>query len=67
MVGSRFDLQGPDPGEERNGFDNQSGFLKGGSQDPMPEYDKTHRGAVGLWPRRLSGRGIPARVGGVER
>ena len=64
--GFRFDL-GTILAREPNGFDNQSGFLKACSQDPVLSTREADRRALGLRPRRLSGRRLPAGLGGVER
>ena len=64
--GFRFDL-GTILAREPNGFDEQSGFLKACSQDPVLAQRQADRRALGLRPRRLSGRRLPAGLGGVER
>ena len=64
--GFRFDL-GTILAREPNGFDNHSGFLKACMQDPVLRNGEADRRAVGLRPRRLSGRRLSARLGRVER
>ncbi len=64
--GFRFDL-GTILAREPDGFDNQSGFLKACNQDPRAANREADRRAVGLRPRRLSGRRVSAGLGRVER
>ena len=60
--GFRFDL-GTILAREPNGFDNQSGFLKACSQDPVLDTREADRRALGLRPGRLSGRRLSRRAG----
>ena len=64
--GFRFDL-GTILAREPNGFDNQSGFLKACSQDPVLWHRQADRRTLGLRSRRLSGRGVSAWLGRMER
>ena len=64
--GFRFDL-GTILAREPNGFDNQSGFLKACSQDPVLETVKLIAEPWDCGPGRLSGRRVSAGLGGVER
>ena len=64
--GFRFDL-GTILAREPNGFDNQSGFLKAVTPGSGAGQREADRRALGLRPRRLPGRRLPARLGGMER
>ena len=64
--GFRFDL-GTILAREPNGFDEQSGFLKACRPGPGARHRQADRRALGLRPRRLPGRRLPAGLGGVER
>ena len=64
--GFRFDLA-TILAREPHGFDKQGGFLEACRQDPVLSNGEADRRAVGLRARRLSGRRVPAGLGGVER
>jgi isoamylase len=64
--GFRFDL-GTILAREPNGFDNESGFLKACSQDPVLRTIKLIAEPWDCGPGGVSGRRAPARVGRVER
>ena len=64
--GFRFDL-GTILAREAYGFDEQSGFLKAVRPGSRAGTRQIDRRAVGLRPRRLSGRRLPAGLGGMER
>ena len=64
--GFRFDLA-TILGREPHGFEEDGRFLDTCRQDPGAQPGQAHRGAVGLRTRRLSGRALLARLGGVER
>ena len=63
--GFRFDL-GTILAREPNGFDNRSGFLKALLTGPAASNGQADRRAVGLRSRRISGRRLPAGLGGME-
>ena len=64
--GFRFDLA-TILAREPHGFDEGGGFLDSCRQDPVLSQRQAHRRAVGFRPRRLPGRRLPARLGGMER
>ena len=64
--GFRFDL-GTILAREPNGFDNQSGFLKACSQDPVLRTVKLIAEPWDCGPGRLPGRRVSAGLGRVER
>ena len=64
--GFRFDL-GTILAREPDGFNTESGFLESRRTRPAARRGQADRRTVGLWPRRLSGRRLSARLGGVER
>ena len=64
--GFRFDL-GTILAREPNGFDEQSGFLKACRAGSGARQREADRRAVGLRSRRLPGRRLSARLGGMER
>ena len=64
--GFRFDLA-TILGREPYGFDEGGGFLDSCRQDPVLSAREADRRALGHRARRLPGRRLPARLGGVER
>ena len=64
--GFRFDL-GTILAREPDGFNTESGFLKADRAGSAARRGQADRRALGLRARRLSGRRLPAGMGGMER